>query len=284
MYTNNAYLNNSTIDRKDKSKPLVVTMCGTYKLYTRPKLPTWRPRGRVDFQLIFIAAGKAHFHFNNDEEETIVHAGHMVLYRPKEPQKYEYYAKDKPEVYWVHFTGNNVTNLLRSYGLTNDKMVFHCGSSSEYQYLFRAMINELQMCQDSYSEMLEMYLRQIFIKLQRYFNNSIRIDNSRTAETIDMAIAYFNEHYSESISIEEYAEKNHVSTSWFIRNFKLYVGSTPMQFILQKRICNAEALLLNTEYNINEIAQIVGYDNALYFSRMFKKIKGISPSEYRKNI
>ena len=82
MYTNNAYLNNSTIDRKDKSKPLVVTMCGTYKLYTHPKLPTWRPRGRVDFQLIFIAAGKAHFHFDNDEEETIVHAGHMVLYRP----------------------------------------------------------------------------------------------------------------------------------------------------------------------------------------------------------
>ena len=60
MYTNNAYLNNSTIDRKDKSKPLVVTMCGAYKLYTHPKLPTWRPRGRVDFQLIFIAAGKAH--------------------------------------------------------------------------------------------------------------------------------------------------------------------------------------------------------------------------------
>ena len=47
MYTNNAYLNNSTIDRKDKSKPLVVTMCGTYKLYTHPKLPTWRPRAEL---------------------------------------------------------------------------------------------------------------------------------------------------------------------------------------------------------------------------------------------
>ena len=66
MYTNNAYLNHSTIDRKDKSKPLVVTMCGTYKLYTRPKLPTWRPRGRLDFQLIYIAAGKAHFHFGRN--------------------------------------------------------------------------------------------------------------------------------------------------------------------------------------------------------------------------
>ena len=44
MYTNNAYLNDSHIDRKDKSNPLVVTMCGTYKLYTKQKLPTWRPR------------------------------------------------------------------------------------------------------------------------------------------------------------------------------------------------------------------------------------------------
>ena len=208
----------------------------------------------------------------------------MILYRPKEPQKYEYYAEDQTEVYWVHFTGSDVTNILRSYGLTEDKRIFYLGSGHSYQNLFRTMINELQMCKDSYQEMLEMYLRQIFIKLQRHFNNSIRIDNSRAAETIDMAIAYFNEHYSESISIEEYAQKIHVSTSWFIRNFKLYAGSTHMHIILQKLICNAEALLLNTEYNINEIAQIVGYDNALYFSRIFKKIKGISPSEYRKNI
>lgn len=284
MYTNNAYLNNSTIDRKDKSKPLVVTMCGTYKLYTHPKLPTWRPRGRVDFQLIFIAAGKAHFHFDNDEEETIVHADHMVLYRPREPQKYEYYAKDQVEVYWVHFTGNNVTNLLRSYGLTNDKRVFHCGSGSEYQYLFRAMIKELQMCQDSYPEMLEMYLRQIFIKLQRHFKFSVNTVNSHAAEEIDKAISYFSEHYNEPISIDDYAEQNHVSASWFIRNFRLYAGITPKQFILQKRIYNAEALLQNTQYNINEIAQIVGYDNPLYFSRIFQKAKGLSPSEYRKNI
>lgn len=190
MYTNNAYLNNSTIDRKDKSKPLVITMCGTYKLYTRPKLPTWRPRGRLDFQLLYIAAGKAHFHFDNNDEATIVHAGHMVLYRPKEPQKYEYYAKDQTEVYWVHFTGNNVTNLLRSYGLTNKK-VFHCGSGAEYQNLFCSMIKELQMCQDGYEEMLEIYLRQIFIKLQRHFKSSLNSDNSHAFEEIDNAISYF---------------------------------------------------------------------------------------------
>ena len=222
MYTNKAYLNNSLIDIKDKTKPLIVTSCGTYKLYTRSVFYTLRPKGRIDFQLLYIVSGKAHFHFNG--KETIVHAGHMVLYRPKEPQQYEYYAEDQTEVYWVHFTGSNVTNLLRSYGLTNDKKVFSCGSNLEYQQLFRAMINELQMCRDSYQEILEMYLRQIFIKLQRYFKTSLKIDNAHAVEEIDKAASFFNEHYNEPINIDEYAKEHHVSTSWFIRNFKVCTG------------------------------------------------------------
>ena len=282
MYTNNAYLNNSTIDIKDKTKPLIVTSCGTYKLYTRPKLPTWRPRGRRDFQLLYVAAGKAHFHFGN--EEKIVSASHMVLYRPKEPQKYEYYGNDETEVYWVHFTGGNVTNLLRSYGLTDDKKVFYCGSDLAYQQLFRAMINELQICKDSYQEMLEMYLRQIFIRLQRLFKTALKIDNAHVVEVIDKATTFFNEHYNDPISIDEYARETHVSTSWFIRNFKACTGFTPMQYILSKRIYNAEVLLRDTDYNITEISRIVGYDNPLYFSRVFRKTKKMSPSEYRKCI
>ena len=282
MYTSNAYLNNTILDIKDKSKPLIVTSCGTYHLFTRPKLPTWRPRGRLDFQLLYIAAGKAHFHI--DGQEQIVTAGHMVLYRPKEPQKYEYYAEDQTEAYWVHFTGSDVTNILNSYGLTKGKKVFYCGSDLEYKNHFRTMIQELQMCKDDYPEMLEMYLRQIFIKLHRYFNTVSKVDNSHIAEDIDKAMIYFSEHYNEDICIEEYVQKHHMSTSWFIRNFKQYTGSTPMQYIISRRIYNAENLLQSEHYNITEIANIVGYDNPLYFSRIFKKAKGVSPSEYKKNI
>ena len=282
MYFNSAYLNNSKIDIKDKSKPLIVTSCGTYRLYTRPKLPTWRPRGRLDYQLIYIASGKAHFHF--DDKEEIVTAGHMVLYRPKEAQKYEYYAQDQTEVYWVHFTGGNVKNLLRSYGISDDTKVFYCGSGLEYQHHFRLMIQELQLCRDDYQEMLEIHLRQMLIMLHRYLKSSAKIENGMIAEEIDKAMLYFNEHYNENISIEEYAASRHMSTSWFIRNFKQYTSSTPMQYILSIRISNAENLLENTEYNLTEISNIIGYENPLYFSRIFKKQKGLSPSEYRKNI
>ena len=146
------------------------------------------------------------------------------------------------------------------------------------------MIQELQMCKDDYPEMLEIYLRQIFIKLHRYFNTVSKVDNCQIAEDIDKATIYFSEHYNEEICIEDYAQKHHMSTSWFIKNFKQYTGSTPMQYILSKRIYNAEILLQDEQYNITEISNIIGYDNPLYFSRIFKKVKGISPSEYRKNI
>lgn len=159
----------------------------------------------------------------------------MVLYRPKEPQKYEYYAKDQTEVYWVHFTGNNVTNLLRSYGLTNKK-VFHCGSGAEYQNLFRSMIKRIANVPRWLWRNAWNIFTTDFIRLQRHFKSSLNFDNSHAFEEIDNAISYFCEHYNEPINIDDYAKENHFSTSWFIRNFKLYTGITPKQYILKKNI------------------------------------------------
>ena len=123
MYINTGYLNHSHLDFKDKSRPLVVGSCGIYRLSGDPRMPTYRPKGRLDYQIIYIASGLGHFHFDKPENETIVPAGNMVLFRPKELQKYEYYGEDKTEVYWIHFTGSDVKNILRSYGLQDNQRV-----------------------------------------------------------------------------------------------------------------------------------------------------------------
>ena len=75
-----------------------------------------------------------------------------------------------------------------------------------------------------------------------------------------------------------------MSVSWFIRNFKEYTQMTPAQYILSLRMANAQTLLESTNYNVTEIADIIGYDNPLYFSRIFKKQSGMSPSEFRKQL
>ena len=113
MYVNSGYLNQSRAPFKDKSRPLIVGSCGTYRLKNTKRLPTWRPKGRIDYQLLYIVSGKAHFYF--DGNERIVQAGRMVLIPPRMEQKYEDFVEEKPEVYWVHCTGSDVKNILRKY-------------------------------------------------------------------------------------------------------------------------------------------------------------------------
>ena len=282
MYINSAYLNNSLVDFKDKSKPLVVGSCGTYHLYTRPKLPTYRPKGRVDFQLLYIASGIAHFYFDNDETDTVVPAGHMVLYRPKEPQRYVYYGNEQTEVYWVHFTGNSAKKILAGYGITNEMRVLPTGTSLDYARIFKQMIHELQRCQTHYPEILTLLLRQLFILIHRQLTREHTRKNDYLDAEMSLAMQFFNDNYNTEVNIEEYASARGMSVSWFIRSFKQYTHTTPMQYIVSRRITNAQMLLETTNYNITEIGQIVGYDNPLYFSRIFRKQKGISPSDYRK--
>lgn len=281
MYINDAYLNNSRIDFKDKSKPLIVCNSGTYHLFKRTKVPTYRPRGRLDYQLLYIASGKGYFHFK--DKDVVVTAGQMVLYRPKEVQKYEYYGIDQTEVYWVHFTGGNVKNILRAHGMTDDIQVFYVGTSLSYQNIYKQMIQELQMRRTDYEEMLVHHLSELFILIHRqliHTRNNIRHDYLE--KEIEQSIVYFNNNYNKEINIADYAAEQNLSTCWFIRTFKNVTGTTPMHYILSLRISNAQILLETSTYNITEISNIVGYDNPLYFSRLFKKQKGISPSEYRK--
>lgn len=179
MYTNSAYWHQTRLDFKDKKHPIFIGSCGTYRLYTIKKLPTHRPRGRLDYQLLYVASGKAHFYFDGKEE--IVSAGNMVLYRPKEEQRYYYYGADHPEVYWVHFTGNNVKNILRKYGIADGVHVIYFGVSMEYKHLYMNMIEELQLRKEDYEELLVYYfmqLRKILVLagLSRTSNN-IRIQH-----------------------------------------------------------------------------------------------------------
>ena len=284
MYINSSYKNNSVLDFKDKSKPLVVGSCGTYRLSSHPKLPTYRPRGRLDFQIIYIASGRAYFHFGRPENETIVTAGNIVLFRPKEFQKYEYYGADKTEVYWIHFTGSDVKNILRKYGFPDDRRVFPVGTSLEYERVFKRIISELQRCQDDYEEMLVLLLRHLLIIFHRESGKEHTPKNEYLSHEMEAAVSYFNENYNRDINIEEYAGSRGMSVSWFIRNFREYTGLTPMQYIISIRVTNAQVLLETTKYPVAEIGHIVGYENPLYFSRIFHKQKGFSPSQYRKQL
>ena len=127
-----------------------------------------------------------------------------------------------------------------------------------------------------------MYLRQIFLLIQRTRQESSPTISTYLQKEMEHAQQYFQEHYNEDIQIKDYAKARSMSVSWFLRKSKEFVGQPPAQYLLALRMNNAISLLETTDYNVTEISAIIGYDNPLYFSRLFKKHKGVSPSEYRK--
>lgn len=281
MHVNSGHVQSTGVPYGDKSYALVVEGCGTYKLIRRPTLLPTRPRIVSDYHLLYIASGKAHFYFSaNDDTETTVSAGNMVLLRPQEYEHYVCSGQDHTEIFWVHFSGSNVESFLQHHGIGQGQRMISTGTSPEFKRLYRQMIVDTQRKKPLYEESISLTLEYLFVLIHREI-----IDQSEAIDTVHDAIIqafhYFAENYNRDICIEEYAEEHHMSTAWFIKRFKQYTKMTPKEYIVSVRMAHAQTLLEQTLYTISEIASIVGYDNPLYFSRVFKKKFGLPPNHYR---
>lgn len=281
MYINVAYVDEENPNIEDLSVPLRINNCGYYRVHTTPVIETPHPEGRNDYQLLYIAAGKGEFYFKGSKEPTIVTKGNMILFRPGEPQVYCYYAVDKTEVYWVHFTGWKVEEYLERYELPKHENVFYTGVSPDYPWIYNQIIRELQIQRANYGDMISLYMHHIFLTINRYIKES-RENKNDTINDIERATHYFKDNYNKPISVEQYAAEHLMSVNWFIHSFKSVMKMSPMQYIISLRISTAKGYLENSAKNIAEISNEVGYDNALYFSRLFRKYTGMTPTEYRK--
>lgn len=104
----------------------------------------------------------------------------------------------------------------------------------------------------------------------------------REEERMKRMLNYIEEHEGEEITVEQIADSISVSTSECLRCFHHTIGITPMQYVIRRRIRRAADLLSETEKKISEIGMQCGFQDMSYFARMFRQIKGYTPSEYRK--
>lgn len=93
---------------------------------------------------------------------------------------------------------------------------------------------------------------------------------------------YIEQNYKNKLSLDDIAEALHINSSYLSRVYKLKRGRNLFDAILNLRIEAAKDYLINTDMRTYEISELVGVEDASYFSKMFKKITGVSPKEYRK--
>lgn len=235
-------------------------------------------KDREDFQFIYVNEGCVHF-FNQDDSEYVVTEGNFVLFKPHEYQNYNIYKKENPDVYWCHFSGYFVETLLNNYNI-NGMRVIPTSKSREYRRLFTAIRLTLEKASLHYTEMCALLLEQLMITISNDINNKNDSKNNYP-KVFANVLEYIQEHYYENITIEKLAEMNFSSKTTLSRQFEKYINCSPKRYLNKLRIHKAQTLLLQTEYKINEIAFMVGYQNSLYFSTAFHAETGLSPRDFR---
>lgn len=125
----------------------------------------------------------------------------------------------------------------------------------------------------------------MYEQIQRRLESEAATQAAVDSSTADVALAikrYMDEKFYEPISLDALAGTYHFSVSYISRIFRRQYGTAPLKYLLQVRMEEAKRLIAqNPEWNIGMIAQLVGYPDQHYFSRIFKSATGFSPSEYK---
>ena len=101
---------------------------------------------------------------------------------------------------------------------------------------------------------------------------------------MEKSIVYLNENYNKDISLAVISNYASLNYSYFSQLFKEYTGENFINYLRRLRIEKAKKLLSDGEYRINEVSKMVGYVDSKQFTKIFRKLTGVSPSEYKEKI
>ena len=186
---------------------------------------------------------------------------------------------------WVHFYGSNMSEIYSKYLERGGEVCFSVDDVAENPFV--PLLDLIMETASSSSYIRDMKineeLSQLLTILMEYSWNP---EKAKTANTNGLNIAnvraFIDQHYTEKISLETVAKQFNVNKSYLLRVFKGNTGLTVNNYILQKRILMAKNELRFTNKTLDVIALECGLEEANYFIRVFKKIEGLTPGEYRK--
>lgn len=194
-------------------------------------------------------------------------------------------SKGKPwSIYWIHFNGKKAGYFSKGFDIPQD-MPYNSQSRFKNKIdLFEEIFSTLQS--ESSTEQMS-YATSVFF----HFLGIIKCSNSGKKESeaikessiIDTSLKFMRENLHKHLSLRNMAEHVNLSVSYFSRIFIAQIGTSPSKYLAQLRMEKACHYLEETEMKVNQISPLVGFDDPLYFSRLFTNYLKLSPTQYREN-
>lgn len=236
-------------------------------------------REEPDFYMIIVCTAGEGFYMV-DDRKYIIKQGDIFFCFPHIYTSYGSSIENPWTIYWVHFNGDTVKELLDKHDITKVSSVFTIKSSSKIIDAFEQIMYEHTEISPSFTFQ---YKQSLFNQLFFIVMGLVTEKNTPLVHpTIAAALSYINSNLHLKISLEDLAKETMISKYYLAHLFKQQVGISPNQYITEQRIKLAKNLLLNTSNTIYNISQLTGFDSSMYFSNTFKKYTGKSPGEYRK--
>ncbi len=249
------------------------------------------------WELVYVDKGK--LTVETETDNITLSQGECIFHRPNEFHRHKANGVVAPNYFVICFVCNSAyMNIFRKkhFKLSENHRRFISNIITEAQQVFDLQMNKtddqkLRLSQSELiggQQMIRTYLEQLLILLLRkeYGTANKLLQNPSDTEGGIAAIMKrkLDMYVYSRISVDEFCKEMQYSKSHLSKIFLKEYGCTIHDYIINKKIKEARSLIRENTYNFTQISDMLCFSNPLYFSRVFKKITGMSPSEYKNSV
>lgn len=233
-----------------------------------------------EYQIIYITSGRGLF--QTEEREYAVTPGTVMIVFPGMEHRYRPDYDVGWTEYWVGFRGSYAESLCRAGFLSPTRPVFRLGLQNSiltiFNQIFELVSNQAPLYQIRASSQILVLIAEILA-----FERGA-VQHGHSQRLVERMKFYMEENIYGEINLNKMAGMLGVSSSHLNEAFKAYTSMTPYQYFISIKIHKAKELIDSGELSIKEIAYRLGFKDQYYFSRLFKKKTGITPSRWNPSI
>lgn len=238
---------------------------------------SYGPAVRSTWLFHYIHSGKGIFQI--DGKEYALQAGDLFLMPPGVRIYYQADEQDPWEYSWLGLQGIKVEEYIRRTRLQGQKTV-RLPADSRIPQIFRRL-EETAGLQNSdlvYNACAYEFLYSLTCEIPVPVQRTVL----QPEDYAEMVVRYVEQNFDRPITVQEIADRLALDRSYIHKLFKKKMNMSVKDYILSLRLANACSYLAYSDLPVSDIARSVGYDDTLYFSRLFHRKKGCSPTEYRR--
>lgn len=238
------------------------------------------PRVLDAYKLVIVVSGKGYLEQDSHPAVPLT-AGDIFFLFPRHLHHYWADPDDPWEIMWVAFNSSLCPRFLHSIRITTEHYVLNSILNDSLQRSMYQIINALGDEEDRYRFCAIGALYTLFYKIDLALRTKEAVQPEPEESIPAKITAFIDQNFYLPIDMDTLCQHVSYSRSYISRIFKSDMGMTVSEYIQLVRIRNAQSLLRDTSLSIQEVSYSVGIDDPLYFSKIFRRLSGQSPRDYR---